>query len=540
MSANQPPPSPNPPPKNNRGALVAIIGVAAVVGIVVAVMEARSRSTGETPPGPLTSGPMSTPGEQQPPAGAFDVPDRPEPVYGELESAPSGETPELFWLDVHDPKAVHEALRKNAWLDKAMKDPLGQGFVAAWGGFFGTRGEDIGKAFSGAVSTLVLDQVLATPYRVVWYGGEGAKGAPAVIIPSPGSAANSAFDTLVTVAASGGFNPPSCVTSSGEAADGGAAAESIHRVVLADKILFAARLSDRLVLSPRPQAVMLAMCKELKALNAPAGVAASLGFSVSESGRGTQALGQLLGVGDLASLEFGLENGAFVPKGLSATAENGGRLAAAAPSPELLKAIPEKSGVVLFLAVKLPKELTATSLRDTLAPAEENFAGKRQAWPLEARQLAVIWNPRGNTLNELAVLWGNAADEKAIGDAMLKGNKALLAGKACSVLAYTTTKELLADLQAACSGKKPSVLQAAQPVVKGLSESASLAVSVNLGRVLSQLTLDGWLSEHPAPNATTGPQEVEAARKLLEELPTMGFRATVGSDGKITSGGFRS
>ncbi len=541
MSANQPPPSPTPPPNKdgNKGALLAIVGVVAVVGIVVAVMEIRSRGKEPTgPTGPTPIGPISS--QSTPPTGAFDVPDRPEPAYAEMEDAPSAqETPELFWLDIYEPKAVHETLRKNAWLGKAMKDPLGQGFVAAWGGFFGTRGEDIGKAFSGAVSDLVLDQVLATPYRVVWYGGEGAKGAPAVIIPTPGSAASSAFDTLVKVAATGGFNPPGCVTQTASA-DGGAVAESIHRVVLADKILFAARLGDRLVLAPRPQAVMLAMCKELKPLAPPSGVVASLGFSVSESGRGTQSAGQLLGIGDELTLQFAVENGTFAPKGLGATAENGGRLAAAAPSQDMLKAIPEKSGVVLFLSVKLPKELTATSLRDTLASADENFGGTKKQWPLEARQVAVIWNPRGTKVNELAVLWGTAEDEKAIGEAMLKGNKALQAGKACSVLAYTSTKELMAELQASCSGKKPSVLQAAQPVVKGLSESSSIAVSVNLGRVLSQLTLDGWLSEHPAPNATTGPQEIEAARKLLEELPTMGFRATVGSDGKITSGGFRS
>jgi hypothetical protein len=65
-------------------------------------------------------------------------------------------------------------------------------------------------------------------------------------------------------------------------------------------------------------------------------------------------------------------------------------------------------------------------------------------------------------------------------------------------------------------------------------------LSVNLGRVASQLTLDGWLSEHPAPNATTGPQEIEAARRVLEELPIVGFRATVEADGTLVSGGFRS
>jgi hypothetical protein len=540
MSANPPPSAPTPPspsPGGGRGPLVAIIGVVAVVGIVVGVMEARQKGTSPGP-GPATPLDPVTVESEAPPPGAFDTTARPEPVYAAMENEPApAETPEVLWIDVVDPKATHEVLRKNVWLDKAMKEPVGQGFLAAWGGFFGTRGEDIGKAFSGAVVDLALDQVLATPYRVVWYGGDAAKGAPAVVVPAPGAAASGAFDTLVKVAASGGFNPPACVGAA--EADGGAVAESIHRIVLADKIVFAAKLGDRLVFAPRPQAVQLAMCKPLKAIEPKAGVAVSLGFSLDDVGRGTQSVSALLGVDGLASLDFGAENGAFTPKGLSATPDGASRLVAAAPSPELLKAIPERSGVVLFLAVKLPKELTAVSLRDTLAPADAKLEGRKE-WPLEARQVAVVWNPRGTRSTEVAVLWGTPGDEAAIAEAMKGGNGALQAGKACSLLAYASTKPLLDELQATCAGKKPSLLQAAPAVAKGVSAKNSIMLSVNLGRVASQLTIDGWFSEHPAPNASTGPQEIEAARKVLEELPTVGFRATIDDAGKIVSGGFRS
>lgn len=534
MSANQPPPSPPqspPPPAGGKGPLVAALAVIAVVGVVVAVSQSGKKPTTDAP-APVSTAPSVS-------SGVSGTTDRPQVGYAAMEAEPSRETPELFWLHVADPQAVHGVLRKNAWLGQAIKDPVGQGFIAAWGGFFGTRGEDIGDAFKGAVSELVLDQVLASPYRVVWYGGEGAKGAPAIVLASPGAAANGAFDTLVKVAASGGFNPPACVSSTGST-DGGASNESIHRIVLADKIIFAARLGDRLVLSPRPQAAMLAMCKELPAMAARPGVAVSLGFALGEGGRGPQSLGAMLGLGSTASLDFGVEGSAFVPRGLDAEA-TGGRLAALEPSPELLKAIPEKSGVVLFLAVTLPKELSAISLRDTLAPEGEDFDKTRKSWAMGApRQIAVIWNPRGNRNTEVAVLWADATDEKALDAAMTKGSGGLQKAKACSLLAFASTRELLADVQTTCSGKTPSMLQAAQPVAKGLAQSASIALTVNLGRVLSQLTIDGWLSEHPAPNATTGPQEIEAARKLLEQLPTLGFRATVGADGKIVSGGFKS
>ncbi len=548
MSANQPPASPPPSsPPPNRGALIAIIGAVALLGIIGGVVALRGRPPTEAPVGGPVTGQTTAPVQTDaPPTGAFDVASRPEPVYAALETGTApAESPELFWIGVSDPKATHQVLRKNAWLDQALKDPLGQGFVAAWGGFFGTRGEDIGSAFSGPVTDLVLDQVLGSPYRIVWYGGAGAKGVPALVVPNPTASANAAFDTLVKVAASGGFNPPACAVPAGasaESADGGAVASSIHRVVLADKILFVARLADRLVLAPRPHAVELAMCGAPVAISSNPGVVASLGFSLDEGGRGTQSVGALLGLGPKASLEFGVEGSAFVPKGFSVEPGANSRLAAVEPSPELLKAIPEKSGVVVALAVKLPRVLSAQSLRDTLADEGETFKGTRKTWEAgPARQVAVIWNPRGRSgAAELAVLWANTDDQQALTDAMAGGNGALTFAKACSVLAYASTKELLADVQASCSGKKPSVLQAAKPVVQGLSQSTSVSLTVNLGRVLSQLAFDGYASENSPPTPTAGPQEIEAARRLLEALPTVGFRATVGADGKIVSGGFKS
>ena len=166
MSANQPPSpppsSPPPPSGGGKGPLIAVIGVLAIVAIGVGVMQARKKPTTgtptTTPDGPISSQPIKT--------GAFDTATRPQVGFGELEGAPAQETPELFWIDVADPKAVHDTLRKNAWLGKAIKDPVGQGFIAAWGGFFGTRGEDIGDVFKGAVTDLVLDQVLAEHHRL--------------------------------------------------------------------------------------------------------------------------------------------------------------------------------------------------------------------------------------------------------------------------------------------------------------------------------------------------------------------------------------
>jgi hypothetical protein len=72
-------------------------------------------------------------------------------------------------------------------------------------------------------------------------------------------------------------------------------------------------------------------------------------------------------------------------------------------------------------------------------------------------------------------------------------------------------------------------------VVAGLRQESSVGLGVNLGAVLSRLVSDAHASESGGKQAP----EIEAARRLLEELPFIGVRG-VAKDGALVPGGFRS
>jgi hypothetical protein len=74
-----------------------------------------------------------------------------------------------------------------------------------------------------------------------------------------------------------------------------------------------------------------------------------------------------------------------------------------------------------------------------------------------------------------------------------------------------------------------------------------MGLNVNLGEVLSRLTLDGWTSEPRTlsadgklPNPARPPKEIDEARKQLQALPVLHWRAVVDEKGQLSPGGFRS
>jgi hypothetical protein len=144
---------------------------------------------------------------------------------------------------------------------------------------------------------------------------------------------------------------------------------------------------------------------------------------------------------------------------------------------------------------------------------------------------------------ELAVLWGRAEDAEALKTLFTGGYNALVHGTACSHAVMASNEAQLERLRKACEGKSPNLLNAAGPVVAGLREPSSVAFGVNTGRLLSGLTMDGYLSEArvggstPMPKAA--PPEIEAARRDLESLPYVGLRGTVQGD-SLVPGGFGS
>ncbi|HEX8539414.1 MAG TPA: hypothetical protein VF664_18255, partial [Cystobacter sp.] len=99
------------------------------------------------------------------------APDKPRKM-----DVPSEAVRPAFWVDVYTPGEVREALTGNAWLQEQLRKPLGQGFVGGWAAMLGTRSEELGLGFKGAVFELLAGQLLSAPFRVVWFSGDTRTG----------------------------------------------------------------------------------------------------------------------------------------------------------------------------------------------------------------------------------------------------------------------------------------------------------------------------------------------------------------------------
>lgn len=441
-----------------------------------------------------------------------------------------------IWLDVHEPKKLWTALRSNAWLARAASEPLGQGMAAGWSGFLATRGADLGRldALQGTVLDQVIGRLLVDRFRVVFFSGPGATGTPAVIVPQASAGAAAAFDLLDGLSRSGSYSATHCPGAKAPAPPAEGQKETlpaamISRWLLAEHAVFAARQGDRLVLSRSPLAVLQALCTAPPDVPAAQGVDLSLSFSREALGREAQLAANLLGLGPAPRLAFALEGDRLEPRGILSDLAEPKRLDRAAPGEYLLRLLPADSGVVFFATLRLPESLTSESLRQHLA---RSYQG-----PYAPRTVALLWNPRGvdRLATEVALAWPER--DAALLRTAFSGPNRMDRRRACGHEVLASTPALGQALQKACEGKTPSLLAAPLAVAQGLRAPASFSVGANLGAVLSRLLGEAWTDE-AAPPRKPNP-DIEAARRLLEELPFLGLRGVV-EGSALVPGGFRS
>jgi hypothetical protein len=442
------------------------------------------------------------------------------PAAQSLEAGEETPTP-AFWLDVHSPAAVWKAARDSAWLKKALADPLGQGFASSWSAFLGTRGTDLAGAFEGTVLEVVLQKLLADPFRVVFLSGGEATGTPAVLVPKPSGTARGAFDLLDRAARNGSFDAARCP---GTEKDLGQKL-AVSRWLIADHAVFAGRREASMAFAKNPVAVVQALCAELPPMKADKGVDVSVTISRDDLGREAQLGATLLGLSETSTFLFGMEGDRLVPRGIAGKLEQPARIEAAAPRDDLLKLLPGDAGVVLLATVNLPDAMDRQSLK-------EHLSGKYQG-KLAARTVAVVWNPTPGA-TQVALAWPER-DARALKEAFTGPNR-LVEKRACGHVVLASTGALAAAMERSCSGKSPSVLNGPPAVAAGMKAPVSLGVNMNLGLTLSRLLGESYAAEH-----TKGPAspEIESARRLLEELPFFGLRG-VAQGGALVPGGFRS
>lgn len=481
-----------------RARLVAIgIVVAAIVAVIAAVALTARRGA----PGKKDGGPVAI-------------------AVGDVRPEPS------IWIDVHSPPKLWRSLRSNAWISRAMSQPLGIGAGAEWAGFLTTRGADLANAFQGAVLDLLADGLLADPFRVVFFTGPAATGAPAIVVERPSAGARGAYEVLERAARNGLYQAARCP---GPEKKGSTPPIAVSRWLIAEQALFASQRDGRIALARNPAAVVQALCAAPPDVPAVPGIDLSLSFSRDALGREAQLGAALLGLGPAPRLAFAIEGDRLEPRGILGELGDPERLAAEPPPASLLKLVPADAGVVLVATLRLPEKLG----RDTLA----QHLARTYRGPYAARPVALVWNPRGDGKlpTEVALAWPDR-DADLLRDAFSGPNR-MERRSACGHQIYASTGDLAASMQKACEGKAPSVRNGAPAVAKGLEQETSLGVGVNLGVLLSRLAADSRASE--AGPAQKPAPELESARRLLEELPFVGLRGVV-RDGALVPGGFRS
>jgi hypothetical protein len=448
----------------------------------------------------------------RPPAGREEK--GPPPIaieVGEVPPEPS------IWIDVHAPDKLWRSVRSNAWLARAMSEPLGQGLAAGWAGFLGTKGKDLAGAFDGMVLDVMAERLLSDPFRVVFYAGPDATGAPAVLVPHPSSAARGAFELMERVARKGSYRAPRCPGQKPKAG-GHAAPVDVSRWLLAEQAVFAGERGGQIAVGKSPLAVIQSLCAAPADAAAAPGEDVTLTFSPDALGREAQLGSALLGLGPALHLAFGVEGDHLEPRGIAGALGAPGRLGSAPPPDSLLGLVPVDAGVVFLATPRLPAELTRASLSQHL--------GGSYRGPLAERPVAVVWNPRGDAKlpTEVAVIWPEA-DSAFLREAFSGPNR-MEHRQLCGHEVFASTGSLADALQGTCRAQRPSILHAAPSVI-----------GMNLGAVLPRLLGD---ARHPDEGRGKRPSpETELARQRLEELPFIGLRGAV-EGSALLPGGFRS
>ncbi|OJH34599.1 hypothetical protein [Cystobacter ferrugineus] len=536
---SSPPGAPPPPtPPGRKGpprALLVGAGVAVLAGVFAAAFF-LGRGSAPSPAssgGPGAGAPVSS-GDASSGTGLLQAlppaPDKPRKM-----DVPSEAVRPAFWVDVYTPGEVREALTGNAWLQEQLRKPLGQGFVGGWAAMLGTRSEDLGLGFKGAVFDLLAGQLLSAPFRVVWFSGDTRTGTPAILVPEPGNTVMAAFDGMAGAVRRDVLTADACPGGQGEVPGKGF---TLTRWLVAEQSLWAARTDDRMVFGRTSAVVLQGLCEPHLDLEPPEEVDLELGFSPETLGREAQLLTHVMGVSQGIRFQFAAEGNRLVGRGITGPVADDPRLDSAPLSEELLKLIPEETPVLLALQLKLPELLDAASLKAF-------WSGGSADMTVRTRQVALVWTPRGDASlpSEVALVWGRPEDAVAL-DTLFSGPNRMERETICGHHVLASTPAVLERLRKACAGQVPNLLHAAPAVVAGLREKGSVSFGLRTGTLLGGLMVDGYTSqlssaEGAKPPARTVPAEIEAARKDLETLPYIGLRGTVDGN-RLVPGGFGS
>lgn len=503
---------------NKKNLVLAGAGVAVIAVIAVAAVTLKPATdpvTGGTEPAPWT------PPEHVDATGVKveGIPGIPtEPIQMTIPSEP--QLLVSLVVDLFEPAKIIQAARTNAWFTGVMDTPLGRGFVGAWAGFFGARGEDLGSTFSGTLLDTAIGKVFDQPARILWLGADYRRATPVIVIPNADDTAQALLDALAATSQRGQFAAASCP-------GGGGAPVNIARIVIADRAVYATKHEGAIYVGRHPNAVLHGLCAKVDPMERTEGAAFEIAVSNDKFDRGVQSLLIFAGVTGAPKLVFGLEGDRVVPRGIRGGVKSPRLVAAKLPA-TMIDAIPAKTPVLLAVSIDLPPTLDKAALAKAL-----------KGQPVKGsvpRTVAFLWTPHVDEPDELAIVWSRAADKKQLRSIF---SARMSIEEVCGHLVLSASADAVRAVQGACKKKGPSLAHASPQVKAGLEASSSVLLGVDLGGLTKHLFLGAWMQEQKRQKKVGVPAEVGAAAGKLEGLPYFGFTGTVQGD-RLVPGGFGS
>lgn len=486
-------PSKNQQQQNKRKKLIVIIAATATCVLLVAGMIYFRRSFDGIWNRTRTEGAASL----------MPRPDVREPVALTL---PANPLKLAVRIDVDKPDAWLAWFEKNA--QPLVDSPLGQGFIGSWAGWFGSKGEELGKTFKGTLAKHLIDRVLQQPVSLALFTGDSSPAVPALVIGSPTGGARATLTALDELLNNQEVTAPSCE---------GGAPTSIHRWLVAGQGMYFAANDTRAVLASKPLAVWSALCAADAFAPSKEGV---LDVTVRAAGfsREAQMFAKLAGIGSEALvLSLKLDGDRLVPVGLKGDFDEK-RGTQVAFSEAHWRTIPESAPVVASVALKLPDALEDDSLAEFLKDRKGTTVN---------RAVSLVWWPSGEG-HDVAIVWtsGAAGDE-----AYLKRtfDGASDVAVVCDQIVITTAPSRMQAMRDACGKKQPALADAGAAALEAVKGDTSAAVSLHAGHFLSQALLDS-VSRTPA-------KEISDAAAQIDALPRLWFSGVGKAQALLPKGG---
>ncbi|MGE0526510.1 MAG: hypothetical protein AB7G93_11250 [Bdellovibrionales bacterium] len=424
---------------------------------------------------------------------------------------------ELSWKNGAD---LYEFVNTNPWFQELKRTNLYEGILLRLGPLLGALPKSQNPTWQGRLADALLELALKNRPVHIYHFHE-----PELVQPTAFAVQNlnalesralrAAVDSLRSVA--------------DQNVDAGGSPLTVTPVSVAHQKLAVRLAGGCMAVSRDPRVAVWAWqkCRNEKNLHSDL----RLSVDVRSLSAGTEiALAKFIGIGERFEIDFQKTNNATY-EAVRATLplRSAHRLRNAKLNELHLQALPSNTNGFATVGLPAPKVVSPDAIKAFLAAPGDTDRTQISATYFH---LGAFRRDAGGVVAETGLLIDIAPGQKPEAWAEIFqpsfGRDVYVRGVCGGKLALITPRAaVIAKVEAACSGKEPSLMQIPVEMRQTLglrNLSRTQVMLVNLGKTLSHLVELGWQVDHPQEAA---PKEVLEAKKILSRLPTLAFGGTL-------------